>query len=364
MISGKSREVHLRKYCCSHLDVPFNRLRLLVQIENANCCVPPLSPSEIEGIVLGEYKDLHVLSADSILSSEIPPIPWLIDDFLCPGLFFIAGRKGIGKSWFVLQLSVCILNQERFLGRYSCHPSRILYCALEDTLPRLKGRLSYYKVQDVSQFHFIFMDEIPRMLSGGLSLLQSHLNRYRDCKLIIIDTLARFRSVTNRTRNLYQEDYDMMSYLQSFAMQNDVTLLVVHHLNKGIHLNSEVDSISGTVGVIGSADGLHILREVEKGFVNLYSTGREIKEESLALNLNKETMQWEYLGNSRLLFQSEIRKLICQFVEDSDKPPTMTEISKGLNKNHSTISTIVGKMVREGTLCKENKTYQIPMSLF
>lgn len=359
MLSGNHRLVHLEKRCNEYIvqRYPINQVKLLLGMENAKVCHPPLSIRDIDGIVMSHCKELFSSDVGSILSETVPPISWIVDNFLSQGLFFIAGRKGIGKSWFVLQLCSSIVNGSSFLGRYKVHDSLVLYCALEDTRIRLKERLSHYQIYRQDKFHLVFIDELPRMFHGGLVMLQSWLDSHSPCKLIIIDTLARFRSNTGSNRNLYQEDYDTMGHLQSFAMQNQIALLVVHHLNKGIHFNSEVDSISGTVGVIGSADGLHLLREKD-GYVTLYSTGRDIKEDHSALKLNPETMQWDYLGDSRVLSQSDARKAIYQFIIDTKSPMTMKEISDGLKKNYQTTRTLVLKMVKDGLLQEEDNKYQ------
>ena len=365
MILGLHRRVHLEKCCKGYIEdrCPINRVKLFLCMENAKVCSPPLLIRDIDEIIKSHYKELFSTDVSSILSDKIPSISWVIDHFLSEGLFFIAGRKGIGKSWFVLQLSTAIVNGDKFLGKYSCHASDVLYCALEDTKVRLKDRLSHYQIQNPHRLHFVFIDELPRMFHGGFVLLQSWLESHPSCKLIIIDTLARFRSNTNSNRNLYQDDYDTIGHLQSFAMQNQIALVVVHHLNKSTHLNSEVDAVSGTVGVIGSADGVHLLREKD-GFVNLYSMGRDIKEDNAALKLNSETMQWDYMGDSRLLSQSESRQTIFQYIVDAGKPLTMKEISDGLNKKYQTTRTLVLKMMGEGLLQEENKKYSKAETLF
>ena len=365
MILGLERRIHLERCCLDYISdrCAINHVKSLLCMENARVCSPPLLMRDIDKILKSHYKELFSTDVSSILSDEIPPVSWVIDNFISQGLFFIAGRKGIGKSWFVLQLSTAIVNGEMFLDQYSCHASDVLYCALEDTKVRLKDRLSHYEIHNPHRLHFVFIDELPRMFHGGLVLLQSWLESHPSCKLMIIDTLARFRSNTNSNRNLYQDDYDTIGHLQSFAMQNKIALIVVHHLNKSTHLNSEVDAVSGTVGVIGSADGVHLLREKD-GFVNLYSMGRDIKEENAALKLNPETMHWDYIGDSRLLSQSESRKMIFQFIIDAGKPLTMTEINDGLKKKYQTTRTLVLKMVGEGLLQEENKKYSKADTLF
>ena len=358
MITGNNREVHLGKLSQSYWDTrtPLSQIHSHLWVENSRNCSPPLSKKDIDMIVMKYRPIFSPISAASIMQSDIVPTEWIIDEFLPQGLFFIAGRKGIGKSWLSFQLSVSVVNGNDFLGIYPCHSGNVLYCALEDTLSRVKDRISRYTIRNPEKFHCVLLDELPRMFSGGLMLLKEYLERTPACRLIILDTLARFRSSSGSSRNLYQDDYDTIGYLQSFAMEHKIAFVVVHHLNKGTHFQHEIDSISGTVGVIGSADGLYLLREKGK-FVNMYSMGRDIREQNIALNLNRETMQWEYLGDPIIFSQSDSRNKIYEFVSKSPVPVTATEISMGIGKVYSTIHTLLGKMVKEGVLKKMGETY-------
>ena len=72
------------------------------------------------------------IDAQTLLSTPLPPVRWLIPDLLPAGLALLAGASKSGKSWLCLWLSLQLAQDGEFWGR-AVPAQTVLYLCLEDT---------------------------------------------------------------------------------------------------------------------------------------------------------------------------------------------------------------------------------------
>jgi putative DNA primase/helicase len=70
------------------------------------------------------------VNAADLLQQEIEPTRWVVPDLLPEGLAVLAGRPKKGKSWLAMDLALCVATGARFLGRFDCPETNVLYLAL------------------------------------------------------------------------------------------------------------------------------------------------------------------------------------------------------------------------------------------
>ena len=80
------------------------------------------------------------IDAQTLLSTPLPPVRWLIPDLLPAGLALLAGASKSGKSWLCLWLSLQLSQGGEFWGR-AVPAQTVLYLCLEDTYARIQNRL-------------------------------------------------------------------------------------------------------------------------------------------------------------------------------------------------------------------------------
>lgn len=143
-----------------------------------------------------------------------------------------------------------------------------------------------YGTETTTNFH---MAILAKKLSDGLDKqLESFMIKYPKTKMIIIDTLKKIRDKETEQYS-YNNDYDIVDRLKNFTDKYNICLLSVHHTRKQ---NSEdaFDTISGSNGLMGAADGAFIMQKLKRveGKATLDITGHDQQDQKLHLQFNQD----------------------------------------------------------------------------
>jgi len=234
---------------------------------------------------------LHTVSLSELYDTVFQPRVYLIDGLLCTGAFLFAGAPKIGKSFFMAQLGYHISNGKSLWG-YSVDKGSVLYLALEDDYSRLQKRLSrMFGIESTDNLHFATH---AKNLYGGLDdQLKKFMRENPNTKLIIIDTLQKIREVGGEKFS-YASDYENVTKIKQLADQYGICIMLVHHTRKQA-ADDCFDTISGTNGLLGAADGAFILNK-EKRTDNtavLDIVGRDLQDQRLHLLFDRERFVWD-----------------------------------------------------------------------
>ena len=231
---------------------------------------PPLPDAEVVRIVksISERErsksktvEVHGISAVELMAKEFPEPRWAIPGILPEGLNMLAGKPKKGKSIMSLNVGIAIAQGGLALGRIPVKKGTVLYLALEDTERRIKNRLELMLSDGgAPPDNLHFSTKWPRMNEGGLELLQEKIVKTPDTRLVIIDTLQKFRALVNRASNAYAADYEAVASIKEVADTLSVPILLIHHLRKS-DSDDIFDTISGTLGLSGGVDGVLILKQ-------------------------------------------------------------------------------------------------------
>ena len=251
--------------------------------ENRERCVPPLPAAEVEKIAKSagryergssegrghalswdgspegsaqeppkEIQPLRVISAPDLQRAQLPPVKYLVDGLLPEGTSLLTAASKVGKSWMVLDLGLCIAAGEPFLSRPTTKTGT-LYLALEDSLNRLQNRMDKVLGGKPPPPLFCFTTEAPKLDDGLLDVLEDHLKKCPDTRLLIVDTLQKVRGQALPREGPYAQDYREMETLKGFMDKRGVSVLFVHHNRKMKDDGDPFNMISGTNGLSGCA---------------------------------------------------------------------------------------------------------------
>lgn len=134
-----------------------------------------------------------------------------------------------------------------------------------------------------------------KTLDGGLDeQIRGFIREHPDTGLIIIDTLKRVREVGGADYS-YASDYDVVAKLKALADSCKVAMLIVHHTRKQ-QAGDKFDTISGTNGLLGAADGAFVLSKEKRTSNNatLDVTGRDQPDQRIQLVKDLETLVWNF----------------------------------------------------------------------
>lgn len=277
---------------------------------------------------------LQTMSMPELYDTAFYLPPPIIEGFLYSGLQILAGSPKIGKSFFVLQLAYHVAKGDMFFN-HQTNKCGVLYLALEDKFYRLQQRLcKMFALEAVPNLH---MAVTANTLESGLEeQLAEFLATYSDVRLVIIDTMQRVRSKKDEQLS-YSRDYTACSRLKELADKHNICLLVVHHTRKQ-GADDIFEKISGTNGLLGSADGAMILDKENRSadIATLAIVGRDQADQQLTLKFDRSSCQWELIKAEVEAIKAKADPLldtIAQFITPA-RPSwngTATELAAALN---------------------------------
>lgn len=233
---------------------------------------------------------LRTVSMNQLYDTSYQSRPPVIEGLLHSGTYIFAGAPKVGKSFFMGQLAYHVSTGKQLWG-HEINPGTVLYLALEDDYQRLQERMyRMFGVDGTDKLHFAVC---AKSLGKGLDeQLADFLRNHPDTRLIIIDTLQKIREVSGETYS-YANDYDVISQLKRFADSKGICLILVHHTRKQSS-GDKFDMISGTNGILGSADGSFLLHKEKRTDLNaiLQVVGRDQPDQKLYLIRDQERLCW------------------------------------------------------------------------
>ena len=235
---------------------------------------------------------LKTVSMADLYETDFEVQSALIDNLLYRGTYLFVGSPKVGKSFMMAQLAYHI-SIGTPLWNYKVKQATVLYFALEDDYPRLQRRL--FKMFGADGTENLYFATQCKTLDGGLDeQIRGFIREHPDTGLIIIDTLKRVREVGGADYS-YASDYDVVAKLKALADSCNVAMLIVHHTRKQ-QAGDKFDTISGTNGLLGAADGAFVLSKEKRTSNNatLDVTGRDQPDQRIQLVKVPETLVWNF----------------------------------------------------------------------
>ena len=287
-------------------------------------------------------------TAAELMAEDLPEVRWVVPDVLPEGVTFLAGKPKLGKSWMVMGLSLAVATGGVALGTKRVERGEVLHLALEDNRRRLQRRLDLLLTGDAPGGMHLNLDW-PRADEGGVGALDSWLGEHPDCRLVVIDTLSRFKPRATGRRTQYDEDRDAVDPLGPVAAEHEVAILLVHHLRE-TESDDPLDMITGSAGLTGGVDGALVLkRQRGRADAFLHVDGRDIeKPTELALRFDPDAAPWSIAGDAEEYRLSEGRRAIRRVLENADEPLGPKEIAEMTGAKYGATREMLSQMVKDG----------------
>lgn len=309
-----------------------------------------------------------VWSVNDLLTTEFPEPKWAVPALLPAGLVVLAGRPKLGKSWLSLQMAVAVGTGGMVLGR-KVEMGKVLYLALEDNPRRLQDRLSKQRATGGAAVDFHF--EWPALVEkrggqpGTLALIEAiNANGYN---LVIIDTISR---ALGHADQLDQADMNVaFGALQRMAIERDICLLLVdHHRKSAGGVGDVIDDVMGATSKVGVADAaIGLYRERGQSNATLKVSGRDVDDQELAVQFDRELFCWHLLGNAAGVRIESVQSNILTAITELGGSATVAKVAEWLKKDRSNTHKEMTELVAKGILVRGGKKgrevgYSIPGS--
>lgn len=295
----------------------------------------PSTPATSDAGTTAGHKP-SILSAKELLAKSFPEPKYAVDGLLPEGVTVLVGKPKLGKSWLVIGIAVAVASGGTALGTIPVVEGDVLLLGLEDGARRLQNRLHGVLNGGPVPARLDVATDWRRIDDGGLDDLEGWLKDHPDARLVVVDTLKRVRP-PERPGRMYNDDYDAISPLADLAKRYGVSVVVVHHTRKQDG-EDPVDLVSGSTGLTGAADGVCVLTRMRRQTgAELFVTGRDFEETSLALEWDKDTRQWKHVGEASEFKMSVERRAIIDVIRSNGGKASPKEIADALGKPSSTV---------------------------
>ena len=234
---------------------------------------------------------LKIVSAVKLIE-ESQNKEFVFEGILPMGLAVLAGPPKIGKSWMALQMAICAVKGEPFLGKQSCKMGA-MYISLEDTEKRISERM--HRIcdcqRDLSNLDICLNIDVDQDVA---TVIDKYIDHNPECKLIIIDPFVLSRGQRNKGDTYYDYDYRDISKLKTVADKRSICVLLIHHTIKSSDFKGLIDKPSGSRGVTAAADTIIILdkRFENKPDISLSAIGRDLHITEINI-LMDDSCKWQ-----------------------------------------------------------------------
>ena len=296
----------------------------------------------------------QTFTAADLMASELPEPRWAVPGIVPEGVTLFAGKPKLGKSWAALGMCVAVATGGVALGEVRVERGQALYMALEDNRRRLQKRLGKLLAGGSAPEALHIAIDWPRAGEGGVEALQAFLEARPGIRLVVIDTLARFKPRASGRRSAYDEDRDAVDPLAPVAAEYGVAIVLVHHLRE-MESDDPLDMIHGSAGLTGGVDGALVLkRQRGRADAYLHIDGRDIEQPAeLAMKFDADAATWAIVGDAEEYRMSEGRREISRVLENADEPLGPKDIAAMLNERgqkvaYGAVREMLSQMVKDG----------------
>jgi hypothetical protein len=299
---------------------------------------------------------MHIVEGYTLMNEQYPEPRWAIDSIIPEGGALLAGRPKTGKSWLALNIAVAVASGGVALGKIPVEKGEVLYLALEDSFRRLQARLR--KLLEAQRMTMptgmFFATDWPRAAQGGLNCLAQWIKSHALARLIVIDTLARFRSPNSIRGSHYDEDYAAFGEIQKVAINHGVAILGATHTRKpkpGAN-EDQLDEVQNSSGLTGAADAVLTLKRLRMTKnATLFITGRDVEEREIPLAVDEEFCLWTITtpdhNDPDARATPEQRKLLAA-IRHATGPISPAELARILGKDANTVTQMLKRMHAAG----------------
>ena len=296
--------------------------------------------------------------AAELMQIDFPEPKWAIPDILPEGLNFLAGKPKQGKSVMALNICLAVATGGKALGKDVIQGS-VIYLALEDTGRRLQYRIGQMLHDAPAPDGLHIFTQWPRMGEGGILQIESEVEKHDNLRLLVIDTLAKFKPISaEKNQARYDIDYQTVSRIKDIADKYFVPVLLISHQRKS-EADDIFDTISGTLGLTGAADGILVLaRKTGQDMAELHLVGRDVDAAEYALSYDPSIWTWTLLGDAQEIKNTRDQQTLYDALKkhtDQNNLMTPKELSEITGLKASYIKATLPRLIQQGNVYKRGR---------
>ena len=218
------------------------------------------------------------------------------------------------------------------------------------------GKRMMYGVADTASLHFA---TAANKIGNGLDeQLENFIKEHPDTKLVIIDTMQKIREAGGEAYS-YASDYEIIGKLKRFADRHSICIVTVHHTRKQ-PAGDSFETISGTTGLLGCADGALLMQKKKRTALEatVDAVGRDQQDQILYLKKDADTQIWSLERTENEPYQEPpdpVLDTVSQLVSSESREWTgsPTELAEAVNTGMAANALTKYLNVKSGRLLDE-----------
>lgn len=294
----------------------------------------------------------RIMDAAALMETAPEPVRYVIPGWLPDGLTLLVANPKIGKSTLILQVAVALAGGGEFWGS-RVPRGKALMIDLETNERRLRRKLEQAGITALEPGALLYATDWPRGLLG-VDAIANAVEADPQIRLVVIDTLQRFRDAGGGKQNAYAADYEALAPLQQLCRDRPgLSIVCVHHKRKAA-TDDPVDSINGSAAIAGAADGIWILSRKGIGEFTLHVHGRDWEREEDEFRLERSDGSWQLVDGPTY---SEADAQVLKHL-DIGGGMTPTQLGAALTVSKQAAHQRLRRMAQSGLVsCKEGVWY-------
>lgn len=270
----------------------------------------------------------------------------IVPKLLVEGATLLVSPGKSGKSRLVMGVAVAVAHGGVALGSIDVEGGDVLYLALEDGMRRGQSRMLAACGGGSAPSRLDLAFEWQTMDKGGLTQIETWLRSHPAARLVIIDTLKRFRATTDGRRNAYDVDYEALAPINDLALRYGVCIVVVHHTNKIKLSDDPTDRASGSTGMLAAVDGMIVMERTRgKADAVLHVFHRDLEDGKYAIKSDPH-IGWSFLGEADEHVMTDLQGEIADLILDGDTPLRPSDVAAALGRDRKDIGTSMWRMAK------------------
>lgn len=168
-------------------------------------------------------------------NSPLVPIDWICYPLIKPGLAIMWAPALAGKSTVALQVCAAVATGTAALGMLAAEKGAVRYVWWESGTVEDQRRMWAHIGKPPGTFDdadFMILSDLPKANDGGLKALGKMLSENPQIRLLVIDTMARFRGDGDKeggANAFYSESQNMADIESLITGRPRLCVLLVHH---------------------------------------------------------------------------------------------------------------------------------------
>jgi len=226
----------------------------------------------------------------------LSPVRAVVPSWVLEGLGLLVATPKLGKSTLTLQIAVAVAGGGAFWGE-DVPAAKVLMIDLDTNERRLRRKLEQAGVTSLPTGMLLYSTDWPRGIFGVNQIAET-IDADPAIRLVVIDTLQRFRDSSSGKQNAYAADYEALAPLQHLCRDRPgLAIICVHHKRKQAG-DDPIDSINGSAAIAGAADAIWIMSR-KGGEFTLHIQARDWDRDEDEFRIERENGQWRLVDEPR-----------------------------------------------------------------